>query len=243
MTTTPEVVSAASEQRANGIATYLKVLYVPGEAFATLARVPTWGWAAIIGIILTLVGSFILMPATMHFTHLAQERQLSQMPADQAAAARQAMSRIPSWVYPVFGTVFAGLLPWVFWLIGAIVFVIGASLGGGEARFRGAWVCAVNLYIIAAVGSIISAVIVALRGVESVNTAADLYALPSLAMLVHGSPKLEMFLYGFNIINIWFYIVAVIALEHVMKMSRGAAIATVVVLALLGACLGALFAK
>ena len=52
-----------------------------------------------------------------------------------------------------------------------------------------------------------------------------------------------MFLYGFNIFNVWLYIVAVIALEQVMKMSRGAAIATVVVLALLGAGIGALFAK
>ncbi len=243
MSLTPDAAAAAAAERSNGAVTYLETLYAPGEAFATLARVPTWGWAAIIGIALTLVGTFILLPATMHFTHIAQEKQLSQMSADQAAAARQAIAKLPSWFYAVFGMLGASIIPWLFWLIGAIVFVIGASLSGGEARFKGAWVIAVNLYIIAALGSIISAVIVMLRGVNSVNTATDLYALPSLALLVHGSPKLEMFLYGFNIINIWFYIAAVIALEQVMKMSRGAAIATVVVLAVLGAGLGALFAK
>ncbi len=243
MSLTPDPTSTAPTERPNGVVTYLKVLYAPGEAFATLARVPTWGWAAIIGIVLTLVGTFILLPATMHFTHIAQEKQLSQMSADQAAAARQAMAKLPSSFYAIFGLVAAAIAPWLFWLVGAVVYVIGASLSGGEARFKGAWVIAVNLYIIAALGSIIGAIIVMLRGVNSVNTATDLYALPSLGMFVHGSPKLEIFLYGFNIINIWLYIAAVIALEQVMKMSRGAAIATVVVLALLGAGIGALFAK
>jgi hypothetical protein len=243
MSTTPQTTEPPAAEQSNGFATYLKVLYAPGEAFATLARVPTWGWAAIIGLALTLVGTIFLTPATTHYAHIAQEQRLSQMPADQAAAAREAMAKMPSWTYSLFSIIGSFFGPWIFWLVGALVFLIGAALGGGEARFKGAWVCAVNLYIIAAIGSVIGGIILALRGAASVNSASDLYALPSLAMLVHGSPKVAMFLYGFNVINIWFYVTAVIALEHVMKMGRGAAIATVVVFAVLAAGLGALAAR
>jgi Yip1 domain len=243
MSTTPEAMVPPPSNRGSGLATCLKVLYSPGEAFTTLARVPTWGWAAVIGIVLTVVATIVLAPATTHFAHIAQERQFAQMPADQAAAARAAVAKFPDWFYPVFGTVGAFIVVWIFWLIGAVVFVVGAALTGGEAKFSGAWVSALNLYIIGAVGAIINSVIVALRGAASVNNSTDLYALPSLALVVHGSPKLTMFLYGFNVIYIWYYVVAVIALEAVMKMSRTASIVTVLVLALLSAGLAALIAK
>jgi hypothetical protein len=243
MSSAPETIAAPPTERANGLATYLKVLYAPTEAFGTLARVPTWGWAAIVGIILTLIGTIIMMPATLHFIHVTQEQQLAQMSADRAAVAREAMSKIPEAVYSVSGVVGAAIGPWIYWLVGALIYMLGAALGGGEARFKNAWTIAVNLYIIPALGSIVGAVIVMLRGVESINSSADVYGLPSLAMLVHGSPKLAGFLYGFNIVSIWFFFVAVIALEQVMKMGRVPAIVTVVVVALLGAGVLAVFAK
>ncbi|HME82340.1 MAG TPA: YIP1 family protein [Candidatus Eremiobacteraceae bacterium] len=243
MSSAPETIAQPPAEQANGFVTYLKVLYAPGEAFATLARVPTWGWAAVIGIILTVLGTIIVMPATLHFIHITQEAQLAQMSADKAATAREAMSKIPEAVYSVSGVVGAVIGPWIYWLVGALIYMIGAALGGGEARFKSAWVIAVNLYIIPALGTIVAGVIVMLRGVENVNSSADLYGLPSLAMFVHGSPKLAGFLYGFNVVSIWFFIVAVIALEQVMKMGRVPAIITVAVIALLGAGVLALTAK
>ena len=243
MSSAPETIAQPPAEQANGLATYLKVLYAPGEAFATLARVPTWGWGAVVGIILTVLGTIILMPATLHFIHVTQEQQLAQMSADKAATAREAISKIPEAVYSVSGVVGAAIGPWIYWLVGALIYMIGAALGGGEARFKGAWTIAVNLYIIPALGSIVAGVIVMLRGVENINSSADLYGLPSLAMLVHGSPKLAGFLYGFNIVSIWFFFVAVIALEQVMKMGRVPAIITVAIVALLGAGSLAIFAK
>ncbi|MBV8171415.1 MAG: YIP1 family protein [Candidatus Eremiobacteraeota bacterium] len=243
MAVTPDAASAAPPEKANGLATYFKVIFAPGDAFATLARAPMWGWAALVGTVLTVVGTIVLMPATLHFIHATQEQSLSQMSADQAAAARATMAKIPNSVYSIFGVVGSIFAPWFYWLIGSIVFIIGAAISGAEVRFKAAWVGAVNCYVIPAIGTVIVAVIVMLRGPENVNSSADLYALPSLAMLVHGSPKLAGFLYAFNILNIWFYAVAVIAMEQLLKMSRGAAIMTVIVLALLGGGLAAIFAK
>lgn len=242
MSTSSETVGQPAG-RPNGLITSLKVLYAPTEAFATLSRVPMWGWAALIGLVLTLVGAYILLPASNHYAHIAQEQRLAQMPADQAAQARQAIAKFPQALYSVFALVGAFIFSWFFWIVTALIFLVAAALGGGEARFVGAWVSAVNLYIILALGSLINSVIVTLRGVGNINSISDLYGIPSLAMLAHGSPKMMMFLYTFNIINIWLWVVTVIALEQVLKMSRGAAIVTTVILALIGAGFAVLFAR
>jgi hypothetical protein len=244
MSTTLEAPEARPPEKAEGLATYLKVIYAPGEAFATLARVPTWGWAVIVGIILTVVGTFLTLPASLHYSHIAQEQQFSQMPADQAAAAREFTAKIPSWAYYIFGFLGALIGCGFFWLVASFVYLAGAALGGGEPRFKNAWVAAVNVYIIPVLGTIAAGIILLLRGPENANTAADLYALPSPALFVHGSPKLAAFLYySLNVVNIWYYLVAVIALEKMLKASRVAAIVTVATLALLLAGLLALLAK
>jgi hypothetical protein len=243
MSTSPEAVASASRQSSNGLATYLKVLYAPGEAFATLARIPTWAWAAIIGVILTVIATAIGVPAIIHLIHAQQDKALQQLPTDQAAARRAVLEKVPQALYVSISLIQAVLIPWFIWLVGAVVYVIGAALSGGEARFKSAWVAAVNLYIIGGIGAVATYIIVALRGPASVASAADLYALPSLAMLVAGPVKLQAFLYSFNVVNVWFYVVAVIALERMMKMSRTASIITVGVLAIVGGGLGAVFAK
>jgi hypothetical protein len=243
MSTTSGTLPQAPAERSNGLATYVKVLYAPSEAFATLARIPTWGWAAIGGIVLTLIATMIGLPAILHLIQAGQQKALEQLPADQAAAQRQILAKVPHAVYVGISLVQAFVIPWLVWLFGAVIFAIGAALGGGEARFKPAWVGAVNLYIIGALGAVVSYVIVALRGAENVSSAADLFALPSPAMLLHGSVKFEAFLNAFNVVNIWSYVVTVIALEHLMKMNRTAAIVTVVVLALLGGGIAAAFAK
>ncbi len=244
MSTTLETTPVPPAEKPNGIAAYLNVIFSPAEAFALLSRVPMWGWAAVGGILLTMIGQAILSPATIHMAHAGQAQALAQMSADQAAQARESMAKIPDWVYPLSGIVAGGVIgPWIAWIIGAVIYLIAAALSGGEARFKLAWVTAVNLYVIPALGTIVAGTIVALRGAENINSAVDLFALPSLAMLVHGSVKLAGFLYAFNIISIWGYIVTFIALQQTMKVSRGAALVTVVVLALIGGGFAALFAK
>jgi hypothetical protein len=244
MSTTLEAPEARPPEKADGLATYLKVIYAPGEAFATLARVPTWGWAAIAGILLTIVGTFLALPASLHYSHIAQEQQFSQMPADQAAAAREFTAKIPQWAYYIFGFIGALLGCFFAWLIASVVYLISAALGGGEAVFKKAWVTAVNLYIIPVLGSVAAGLILLLRGPENANTSADLFVLPSPAMLIHGPVKLAAFLYyGLNVVNIWYYIVAVIALQKMLKVSSVVAVVTVAVVGVLLAGLLALLAK
>lgn len=234
--------TTAAPQKANGLATYLSVLWSPSEAFERLRQTPTWGWAALIGIALILISTVISMPEIVKVAQIAQDQRLATMPADQAAAARQAMASMRG-LTPVFAIVGVTLVPWFIWLLSAIVYTIGGAVSGAGAKFSLAWVVSVNLGIIAFVGAVVNAVILVARGPDAITSPLDQYALPSLGMLVHDNVKLATFLNAYNVDYVWLYIVSIVALERTLLMKRGAAIATVVIYSLIGAGLGSAFAR
>src|ERR1700694_2016989 len=89
----PPQAAAAPVEPANGFNTYVGVFVAPSEAFATLARVPMWGWACVLGMAITAVAAIVGLPATMHFAQIAQQAQLAQSPADQQQAMRDAIAK------------------------------------------------------------------------------------------------------------------------------------------------------
>jgi len=234
--------STAVPQKSNGLATYLSVLWSPSAAFDQLRQTPTWGWAALIGIALLAVATIVSMPEIVKVAHIAQQQQLSTMSADQQANARQAMAS-SSGLIPLFAIIGVFIVTWLIWLVSAVVYAIGSALSGAGAKFSLAWVVAVNLGIIAFVGALVNAIILAARGPDAISSALDQYALPSLGMFFHDNVKLATFLNTYNVDYIWLYVVAVIGLERTLLMKRGAAIATVLIYSLIGAGLAASFAR
>jgi hypothetical protein len=234
--------STAPQEKANGLATYLQVLYAPSAAFAQLARTPMWGWAAVAGIALMLAATIISLPEITRIAEIGQQKALSDMSADQAAQARQGMAAAAGFtrgfilIAPLIGA-------WIIWLIVSLVYLVSAAVTGGKASFQTAWVAAVNASAVSFVVQVVNAVILALRGPDSISSAQDAYAIPGLAMFVHGNVKLGAFLNAFSIGTIWQYFVAFYALQEMLKMNRNAAIGAVIFLALLTGALGALFAR
>jgi Yip1 domain len=231
-----EITSEEPSSRFSGLLTYFSIIFSPKAAFDRLSRVPTWGWAALLGIVLTLVAVILTGPAQLHMAATMQQQRIAQMPADQQAQARSAMAMAAGFT-KVSIYVFTLIVPWFAWLLSAVVLLIAAALGGGEAKFARAWVASVNAYVIIAIAGIINAIIVALRDPTTVNSPADMATLPSLALLFHDSPKAAAFFAAYNVLYIWYYVVAVIALERVLKVSRPVAIATVVIYSLIWALL------
>ncbi|HLW37593.1 MAG TPA: YIP1 family protein [Candidatus Eremiobacteraceae bacterium] len=237
-----EIPSEAPASRFDGLITYFSILFSPKAAFDRLSRVPTWGWAAVIGTLLVVIAVILFTPAQLHLTAAMQQKQLSQMSADQQAAFKanaaqiQAFSKIAIYVVSFIS-------PWFVWLVGAVIYLIAAALSGGEAKFSKAWVLAVNAFVVWGIAGVINAIIVSLRDPSTVNSPLDIMSLPSLAPLAQGSPKLAAFLFGYNPLYIWAYIVVAIGLERMLKMSRTAAIVTVVVASLIAAGFGTLQAK
>jgi hypothetical protein len=235
--------TSAGRRRFNGLAAYLKVLYAPVQAFALLNQTPMWGWAAVAGTLLTMAGTILLSPATLHNMHILQQQELGRLHGEMADQFRIAVSRIPDWAYVAAGSLVAVAVVWLLWFLGAVVLVIVAALGHGRPTFLGAWVIVLNSYLIGGLSTIVNAAIILAKGLGDAKAPVDLYAIPSPAAFVHGSPKLALFLYGFNVFYLWYYVVVAIALEHVMKMRRAAAVTVVIILALLGAALASVFAR
>jgi hypothetical protein len=238
----PQPAATAPAERANGVATYFGVLFSPGEAFDTLARVPMWGWACILGLVISFVAAIIGLPATMHIAQVAQQTAIAQAAADQQQAIRDGISKFAPFMGP---SIFIGVLivTWIIWLISALVILAAAAIGRGAANFANAWSVALNLYAIPALGSVIANVILRLQGPENINKQSDAFVLPSLSMVIHGDAKLSAFLYTFNVINLWLYAVFAIALQRTMKVSSATAWVATVVFALLSALLAMAFAK
>ena len=94
-----------------------------------------------------------------------------------------------------------------------------------------------------ALGALVANTILRLQGPENISKPSDAYALPSLAMLVHGDSKTAAVLYAFNVINIWYYVIFAMGLQRVMKMSAVAAWTTTIVFAVILALLAMAFAK
>jgi hypothetical protein len=201
-----------------------------------------WGWACILGLIISVVAAIIGLPATLHIAQVAQQTAISQAPADQQQAMREGISKFSAFMAP---TIFISVLvvTWFIWLISALVVLAATAIGRGAAKFGNAWALAVNIYAIPVLGSLIANIILRFQGPENINKQSDAYVLLSPAMLVHGDVKLAGFLYTFNVINLWFYFVLSIALQRTMKLGSTAAWVTVVVFALLSSLLAMALAK
>jgi len=234
--------TTAAPQKSNGLSTYLSILWSPATAFDQLRETPTWGWAALVGIVLLLAATVIQLPEIAKVAQIAQAARLATMTADQQAAARGVMASTTK-LFPLIAIIGAFVGPWVIWLISAVVYAIGSAISGAGAKFSLAWVVSVNVGIIVFVGGIVNAIIIAARGPDAISSSLDAYALPSLGMLFHDNVKLATFLNTYNLDYLWLYVVAVIALERTLSMKRGAAIATVAVYSLLGAGLATAFAR
>ena len=226
----------------NGLATYFGVLFSPGESFATLARTPMWGWAAIIGLICMAVASIIQLPEIAKVSQVQFAQRLAQMSADQQAAATATFASV-SHAVPVIAIIGSVVFPWIIWLVAAVVFLIGGAATKSSTKFSDAWVLSLNAFVVFALTAIINAIIVAMRGPDAISRASDAYAIPSLGMFAQTQPKLFAFLYAFNPLALWYYAVAAIGLQIVMRMKPGAAWITVVVYALIGGALAAAAAR
>lgn len=238
----PPQAAVAPAESANGVATYFGVLFSPSEAFDTLSRVPMWGWACVLGLIISLVAAIVGLPATMHIAQIVQQAQIAQAPVDQQQPMRDTLSKIaPFMGVTIFISVLVGT--WMIWLVSALFVLAGAAISRGLVSFGAAWVLAVNAYAIPALGLLVQNIILRLQGPENLTKQSDAYVLPSLAMLIHGDTKTVAFLYAFNVINLWLYAVMAIGLQRMMKMSAVAAWVTVIVIALIGALLAMAFAK
>lgn len=238
---------AESAPKANGLKTALDVLIAPKEAFESLRRVPTWGWALLIVIVLYALANYLLTPAMLHATQadwprqVAANPQIAQQTPDQQQRDLAIGLAIVRWVW-----IFAPIFVFIAILVQTIVMLVFKALGKGTASFGAIWASAANIQIpVLGIGYIIIAVIAMIRGADSFNTSAQIYsAMPSLALLVDPAMvKLHAFLSVFNPFALWGGGLTIAAMTVVARVERVWAWLTAIVWLLISAGLIALVAR
>jgi hypothetical protein len=231
-------VSAPVVEKANGLSTVVNVITAPREAFETLRVSPTWGWAFLVAIVLTLLGQYLATPATIHAVQASWPAQVAANP-QLAAASPQAQQNalnismaVIRWTWLI-----SPLIVLLSALIATIVMLIFKAVGRGDAGFKQLWCAAVNVAVVSVgISSLVNGLIATVRGAASYNSTSDAYkAVPSLAWLMpHATVKVSAFLAAFSVISIWAAVLLAMAMIYVARTSKVNATICAVVMLVVG---------
>jgi hypothetical protein len=230
--------------KANGLKTAFDIIMAPKEALETLRVAPTWGWALAFTLVLVAIGNYLTIPAVVHGIQGDWPRTVASNPRLQELTAAQQQQQLGvvltfiryTWLIVLIGVPIA-------MLVQAALMYVGNILGKGSAKFSQLWAAVANIAFPATgLYSIITGVIILVRGADSFNSAADVQtAMPSLALLVPvTATKLHAFLAVFNPFVLWGFALGVATMTIVARVSRGWAWGTALVLLLLFAGLATL---
>lgn len=230
--------------QANGLNTVLNVIAAPREAFESIRTAPTWGWAFIITAVLSAIGQYLAIPATIHAVQTAWPAQIAANP--QVAALTPAQQQhaldvtiaIMHWMWLV--------APFAVLVVAAaetLIMLVFKAAGRGEATFKQLWCTAMNSLVVGiGVYNLLNGLIAVVRGPASYNSSADAFrAMPGLAWLAStGSVKLVAFLGAFNVVSIWGAVLLAAGMVAVAKVSKiNAAFCVLTITALAGLFLSA----
>jgi len=215
-----------------GLATYLDVVIAPRRAFARLAGAPTWGWAALCGLALTLVAVLVSERAQLHLLALSEAHRLAALPPGERLSERIAAAQVAP-MRPALFVIGALVAPWLYWSLLSVFFFLAAAIGRGQARLGSAWVLAINSYAPYGIAGVINALLVAVADPASLTSATSVVRLPSPRWLVHDDPRLAGFLSAYHVGDLWYLAIVALALHTLMRLSWLAALLATVALSLL----------
>ncbi len=210
--------------RANGLKTLFDTIVAPKEAFESIRIVPTWGWALLVAIILTAIGSYLITPAIQHAIAADWPHQVASNPQLAAASPERQQAALAisqkfiayTWVIVIFG------VP-IICLIEAVVMLIFNALGRGQGSFAKYWAASCNIAVIGGgISAVVNAIVVSLRGAESFNSPQSVQqAIPSLAMVVpNASTKVTALLASVTPFTIWATALAITAMLVIGRVGK-----------------------
>ena len=153
-----------------GLVSYSSVLVRPRVAFERLKNLPTWGWAAAIGLLLTLGAFLVPEPAQLHVLAASESHRIAALPPGERVRAQMAHLQIAGSLKSLF--ILGALIgPWITWFLMALFFFVTAAISRGRASFGMAWVVALNCYVVYGVAGMVNATLLATRDPNLVNSA------------------------------------------------------------------------
>ncbi|MGR4065333.1 MAG: YIP1 family protein [Vulcanimicrobiaceae bacterium] len=188
-------IGPATAPKGSALATIVDTIVAPKEAFERLREAPTWGIAALVIAVLTLIAAILALPVNTHIGVAMVQHMIVSNPtiAGMSDAEKQkmlddAMHPAPWKSYalnPLLGVLGMGLI----FLCNALFLLLGSAIGRGTGSFRTLWAASVNIGVpTAALSQLVIAVIGMIRGPEAFGSMTDLVrAVPSLGWIVPGA--------------------------------------------------------
>lgn len=237
----PEEIKAETEQpQMSEGATLGNIFIEPGRTFEDLRRKPRFLLAGLI-IIIAVTAFNALFIQKVGYERLVRERlesneRIQQMPADQKEKLIEQQSGT---IAKTIGYIAPPIVFIVIFLIGGLLYWLGANAMGGNARFLhglSVWVYSslppTVLFILA------NLLVLMLKSVDEIDLSTAqsglVQANPSMFINAKEMPALAAALSAFDLFAIWGWVLAAIGLQKVAKISSGAAWAIVLILGLVG---------
>lgn len=237
----------ASLDRRGGLANVIDIIIAPAAAFERLRLEPVWGWAFLVGCLLSIAGTLLAVPAILHGVErtlpaqLAASPNIASLPADQQAkiiAQTTAFTRSAV----QFQWILAPVVLLMIALVQALMMLIANAVGHGDGSFKKYFALSMTVGVVGwGLSSLFVGVIAEIRGPASFeDSTAVQAALPGLATLVPGAHgALEGFLAPFHVFNLWAVALLALGMTAVGRISRPAAWVTAVAMLLIGALFSA----
>lgn len=232
---------------ASGLQTIVDVILAPKSAFERLRTAPTWGWAFIISVVAGTFATYLIVPALVHAFQVSWPAMVASDPRTAALTPAQQQTALQftlaimrfSWLGALVG------IPVVIF-IATLVMLVFNAIGRGSGTFASLWAAAVNISIPSnALGSLVLAVIVLIRGAQSFDSTASVSAaLPSLALLApSGGVKLAAFLAAINVFSVWGAVLIYVAMRTTARVGAASAMFTALLMPLATAVVAAFGAR
>lgn len=225
------------------VGTLGSIFFEPGNTFEDLRRKPRFILAGLITVFLITLFQFAFIER-VGFERIIRERfesnsRIQQMPEDAKNTLIEQQSGptakiISIAIIPIFSM--------VFFLIGGLIYWLGANAMGGSARFtQGLSVWIYSGFPPTVIFVLANLLVLFLKSPDDMEISAAQNSLlpsnPGFFVSGKSSPVLAAFLASFDLFLIWGWILAVIGLRIVGKISTGAAVGIVLIVALIGVAL------
>jgi len=207
----------------------IDVFINPGRLFAGLAGMPKWAWVLpmIIGIVVTVTVQYLLHP---YKGNAIRGMITDDMSPQMAQALRESASRGP------LGDMIGALIAYpIMLLVGAGILTGLATMFTAKGKFMVLFTGLMFAKLVLMPASILTYVIVSLRGADSVNSMMDLIWTIGPAMFVTSNKLLFNILSQIQIFEVWYFVLLVILVEKVTGAKRGTCILVAAIYWLLGA--------
>ena len=194
----------------------LDIFIDPMKVFKRIGVGLTWWKPFVLSCVLALVIAWLMMP----FRRALLELNVAGMEEEELARALEAYDR--------FGVI--GMISVPFVLILTMLIIAGiahvvVALMSSNARFKKTLSLIAYANLVPVLGQLISVAVLRARGVEGIESAADIQMSFSLAAVFPESGGfLQAFLESLGVFQVWFYILLILGVAAIFKVSRTKAV-------------------